>query len=176
MVDGEDDVLLRRLAVGDEAAFTLLYDRFAARLFRTAWALTGSREEAEDAVQEVFVALVHVGPRLSQVNDLPAYLFTALRRTALRRHTRRIRRPTQSLADVDVPARDIVGERDEKLEHALAALPDEQREVIVLKVDGGLTFAELGQVLNISANTAASRYRYALEKLRTALEGPHGTA
>ena len=54
--------------------------------------------------------------------------------------------------------------------------PTEQREVIVLKVDAGLTFAELAAVLGISANTAASRYRYALEKLRTALERCHGIA
>jgi RNA polymerase sigma-70 factor (ECF subfamily) len=56
------------------------------------------------------------------------------------------------------------------LDHALALLPDDQREVIALKIDGGLTFAQIADVLNISPNTAASRYRYALEKLRSVLE------
>jgi len=52
---------------------------------------------------------------------------------------------------------------------ALEALPAEQREVLALKVDGELTFEEIGGLLNVSPNTAASRYRYALEKLRDAL-------
>jgi RNA polymerase sigma-70 factor (ECF subfamily) len=48
-------------------------------------------------------------------------------------------------------------------------LPAQQREVIALKIDGELTFAEIGQVMGTNANTAASRYRYALEKLRATL-------
>ena len=49
-------------------------------------------------------------------------------------------------------------------------LPDAQREVLALKIDGGLTFAEIGEALDVSANTVASRYRYALDKLRQVLE------
>jgi RNA polymerase sigma-70 factor (ECF subfamily) len=59
-----------------------------------------------------------------------------------------------------------------RIERALAALPLEQREVIALKVDAGLTFAEIAEVTGVSPNTAASRYRYALEKLREHLGGP----
>jgi RNA polymerase sigma-70 factor (ECF subfamily) len=58
---------------------------------------------------------------------------------------------------------------DEALTRALTTLPAAQREVIALKIDGGLTFAEIAAVIGTSANTAASRYRYALEKLRAAL-------
>ena len=52
---------------------------------------------------------------------------------------------------------------------AVAGLPPAQREVLALKVDGGLTFAEIAAVIGTSINTAASRYRYALEKLRTTI-------
>ncbi|MFM8421945.1 MAG: sigma factor-like helix-turn-helix DNA-binding protein, partial [Verrucomicrobiota bacterium] len=52
---------------------------------------------------------------------------------------------------------------------AVAALPPAQREVIALKFDGGLTFAEIAAVVGVSANTAASRYRYGAAKLRTLL-------
>ena len=55
------------------------------------------------------------------------------------------------------------------LQRALSELPEEQREVVTLKIEGQLAFAEISQVLRISQNTAASRYRYALEKIRTAL-------
>jgi len=60
-------------------------------------------------------------------------------------------------------------ERGSRLERALAALPREQREVVALKIDGGLTFAQVAEVLGISPNTAASRYRYALGRLRDRL-------
>ena len=51
-------------------------------------------------------------------------------------------------------------------------MPLKQREIIALKIDGGLTFVQIGEVLGVSPNTAASRYRLALEKLRTALGVP----
>ena len=51
----------------------------------------------------------------------------------------------------------------------LAGLPEAQREVVALKIDGGLTFAQIAKVTNVSLNTAAGRYRYALDKLRAAL-------
>ena len=56
-----------------------------------------------------------------------------------------------------------------ELENALRSLPPEQREIIALKIEGGLTFGEIATLLSISPNTAASRYRYALEKLRSTL-------
>ena len=64
----------------------------------------------------------------------------------------------------------VVDEGEPALERALAWLPAEQREVLALKVEGGLTFAEIGAALAISPHTAASRYRYALERLAGSLE------
>ncbi len=58
-----------------------------------------------------------------------------------------------------------------RLRQAIRLLPDEQREVVALKIDGELTFAQIAQIMGVSINTAASRYRYALQKLRTLLEG-----
>jgi RNA polymerase sigma-70 factor (ECF subfamily) len=72
-------------------------------------------------------------------------------------------------AAADKP-RDEPGPCGERLQRALVALPLEQREVIMLKIDGELTFAQIAQVIGASMNTAASRYRYALEKLRKLLE------
>jgi RNA polymerase sigma-70 factor (ECF subfamily) len=57
------------------------------------------------------------------------------------------------------------------LERALGVLPREQREVVALKIDGELTFAQISQATGLSINTVASRYRYALEKLRASLGG-----
>jgi RNA polymerase sigma-70 factor (ECF subfamily) len=156
------------LAAGDPAAVAALYDRFAAALFRTAWGLVGSAADAEDAVQDVFVSLVQNRRNLPAVADLRAYLFAALRYTAAKQRARR--RAHQPLPD-DLADRPLHLGPDEELARALGRLPEGQREVVVLKLDGELTFAELAAGLGISPNTAASRYRYALAKLRDLLKG-----
>jgi len=169
------DPLLLGLAAGDQRAFEALYDRFAARLYRVALAMLGRSEDAEDTVQEVFIAVVRSRHGLTEVRDLEAYLFTALRRAAARCAARRSRQPVASdaVADQAVAKGDRPGSsnpQDQWLEQALRALPREQREVIALKIDGELTFGQIAQATGVSINTAASRYRYALEKLRRVMK------
>jgi RNA polymerase sigma-70 factor, ECF subfamily len=172
-VDGPGtDPLLLSLTAGDERAFALLYDRFAARMYRVALRILGRREDAEDVVQDVFMALVRSRERLANVSDLTAYLFASLRRAAGRCALRRARSPQASpaaifdaVAPTEPTAPDCL-----RLQQAIRALPSEQREVIALKIDGELTFAQIAQIIGVSINTAASRYRYALSKLRSSLE------
>jgi RNA polymerase sigma-70 factor (ECF subfamily) len=166
--------LIQGLAQGQDEAFAALYDQLGQALFRVACVLLGSRQDAEDAVQEVFVGLMRSRRSLPQVEDLRAYVFASLRfavqRIATARNKER-RAPAQDLGELaapEAPALDL--EQEVRLERALRALPAEQRELIALKVDAGLTFAEIASCLGISPNTAASRYRYALEKLRAAFE------
>jgi RNA polymerase sigma-70 factor (ECF subfamily) len=165
-----DARLLAQLAAGRAAAFAELYQRFGPRLYRTALGLLGRREDAEDAVQEVFAALVRSRRRLAEVRDLAAYLFASLRRQSQRRLARRKQQPQglpPDCAGREPPADDP---RGEALDRALRSLPAEQLEVIAMKIEGELTFAEIGRVLSISPHTAASRYRYALERLRERLQ------
>lgn len=168
------DPLLADLAAGRAEAFRALYDRFSGRLYRAAWGMLGRRQDAEDAVQDVFAALVRSRHRLPSVHDLTAYLFTALRRAAGRVAQQRAREPASSdeMAHHAAAGSDRPNESNphsERLQRALQALPPKQREVIVMKTDAELTFAQIGEVLGVSTNTAASRYRYALEKLRRSL-------
>ena len=111
---------------------------------------------------------------LAGVTNLCAYLFSALRHAAGRLASRRPREcslPLEALlGEASSQPQGSTAEISDKLERARQALPAEQRELLALKVEGGLTFAEIAAVLGINANTAASRYRYALEKLRTALQ------
>ncbi len=171
------DPLIAGLIAGDERAYAALYDRFSARLYRTALGIVRSSQDAEDVVQEVFLSVLKSRQKLRDVRDLTAYLFTALRRAAGRSAERRSRTPIQFVAEVEVVAaaenpRDGSGPCGERLQPALLALPPEQREVVLLKIDGELTFAQIAEVIGASMNTAASRYRYALEKLRKDLEAP----
>jgi RNA polymerase sigma-70 factor, ECF subfamily len=174
-VDGPGiDPLLLSLTAGDERAFALLYDRFATRMYRVALRILGRREDAEDVVHDVFLAVVRSRERLANVSDLTAYLFASLRRTAGRCAVRRARSPQTSQAAIDDVAAPIEQTADcpkyPHLQQAMRSLPSEQREVIALKIDGELTFAQIAQIMDISINTAASRYRYALNKLRSSLE------
>ena len=167
--------LTESLAAGDPDAFAALYDRLAFRLLGAARTMTGSSADAEDVVQDLFVALARGRARLAAVADLEAYVFTMLR-NAIRRRGRRAaidRRAVLAIAedrrDTGAHATAAAELLDDELAAAVAALPEAQREVVALKIDAGLTFAEIAAVTGTSLNTAASRYRYALEKLRTAL-------
>ncbi len=169
MQDSPSDPLIVGLAACDARALEALYDRMSGRLYRAALGMLSRREDAEDAVQEVFVALVR-SRRLRGVRDLEAYLFASLRHAAARCAARRARltlASEETLRQAPSHGEHNADERPgQELERALDALPPKQREVIALKIEGELTFAQIGLVLGTSGNTAASRYRYALEKLR----------
>jgi RNA polymerase sigma-70 factor (ECF subfamily) len=167
----DDVALLAGLAAGEPSAFEELYDRYAVGLLGVARTLVGSRQDAEDAVQELFVNLVRHRQALGGVRELRPYVFTVLRRIARRR---RRAAPEPLAGEVVSPAAGpvraaLARERAALLERQIAALPPAQREVLALHLDGGLTFAEIGAVTGTSPSTAASRYRYALEKLRARL-------
>lgn len=166
---GDAEHLRRGLAEGRPEAFAALYDEYAARLHRAAIGLLGSREDAEDAVQDVFTGMVRSRAKLGAVENLGGYLFSSLRRAAIRRWEERKKIPFPPPVEAaPAPREDSI--HAERLERALAALSPDQREVITLKIDGELTFREVADALGVSVNTAASRYRYALESLRASLE------
>jgi RNA polymerase sigma-70 factor (ECF subfamily) len=172
MARPESDPLIAGLIAGSEEAFAALFDRFAPSVLRVAQILLTSRHDAEDVVQEVFVGIVRVRHTLGRVKNLRAYLFTSLRRAAAKRLAERNRERCAPLSDRAEPEpRGADLEWSVQLERAVRSLPTEQRELLALKVEGQLAFAEIGELLGISPNTAASRYRYALEKLRAILEG-----
>ena len=172
MIRGSPDDLLDGLVAGEDRAFAALYDRHGAAMFRVAVAILGSPEEAEDAVQDVFISLVRLGTGLRAVRNLKAYLFASVRRAATKRLP--TGRPAGLLgadpADPRTGAAPAESAMGARLQRALACLPAEQREIVALHVDAGLTFAACADVLGVSPNTAASRYRYALAKLRDALK------
>src|SRR3972149_6826055 len=166
------DPLLIGLAAGDERAFAVLCERFGLRLFRAAMGMLGRREGAEDTVQEGFAAMVRSHGRLAEIEDLTAYLFTALRHAAARCAARRgwNIESQNAIEKITIqpdhqPDQSSRNEFRDRLKQALERLPPEQREVVSLRLAGELTFAQIAQALEISTQTAASRYRYALEKL-----------
>jgi len=156
---------------GAPAALARLYDEHAARLYAYACVLARSPDEAEDVVQSVFLRLAKRPGRMVGVENPRAYLFRSLRNEVLRQRSRwgRWRRGDAAAGTVHLNGYVTGAEAQfdaEAVERAMAALPPGQREVVFLKVWQEMTFAEIAALLDIPANTAASRYRYALEKLR----------
>jgi len=153
-----------------------LYDEHAQSLF--AFLLNYTRNEADtrDLLQELFVKLARRPDLLSGVKNERAFLLRLSHNLAIdlmRRHGVRQRQYEQlntEAADIFAPA----AEPDERafremLTSALGELPPEQRSVAHLKLWEGLTFEHIAELLEIPLNTAASRYRYALDKLRERL-------
>ena len=147
-----------------------LYRLYGHGLFAYARSLTGRRETAEDIVQESFLRLLESGSPLAKSSP-SSYLYGVVRNLAMEssRQAALHRRHQPDVAR-DLTARASKGLDDERTRMSVAlaeleSLPVDQREVVVLKVFGGLTFEEIGDILQVPAATGASRYRYALEKL-----------
>ncbi len=154
-----------------------LYDEHAASVYHYLLAMLGSHAQAEDALQSVFLELVRRPGTLDGIQSPRTYLLTMARH-----HAARTRRSTQRRSSVEEEAgrsrlleatatAQVDPEEAARLQQAILALPDEQREVLVLKAFEGLSHREIGLVLGVPENTVASRYRYALEKLRQQLSG-----
>lgn len=146
-----------------------IYDQECPALFSFLLSRGARREEAEDVIHEVFAAAITANARPESPR---AYLFASSRRAL-----GRIREKAGSAVELtDKLMENLVTQAPagldvEVVNASLARLPAVQREVVVLHVWHGLGFREIGEALEISADTAASRWRYAAEKLRNIL-GP----
>ncbi len=155
-------------------------------LFARGWA--PDQADAEDLVQEAIIRMWNLQKEKGGVPpDLPL-VFSTIRFCGLNRHRTETRRRKREgsivyLNDFEDVWLDPAMEDDEEalmLRDAVRKLSDKLREVVTMKIWGGLTFAEISEALAISPNTAASRYRYALEQLALSLrrveEARHGQA
>lgn len=167
------------------AAWRGWIEEYGPRLLLFAKNQTRSHEDAQDVLQDAIVKLVDKirgGEFVGGQDAWQPYLYATIRRLAIdlsRKEDRRKRRENNVSADLEAeqfgafhPWFDTEGGDDEtrsQLENALKSLPEKFSEVIIMKVWGERTFAEIGEALGISQNTAASRYRYGLEALKREL-------
>jgi RNA polymerase sigma-70 factor (ECF subfamily) len=150
-----------------------LYDEHAQPLFAFLLNFTRDEQDTRDLLQEIFVKLAHEPKLLAGVREERAFLIRLAHNAAIdlmRRRGTRDRAKENFAAEIISPFAST-NDPDEKvfreeLSIALGELPEEQRAVVHLKLWGELTFEEIAAALEISPNTAASRYRYGLDKLR----------
>ncbi len=162
------------LARDDPVAVELIWDRYARGLFAYLQGALCSKHDAEDVLQTVFVRIVRKRRHLAKADRLDAYVYQIARNEAAGFLRQRRRKPGTGMeADTWLTATDAKEsgtELAEELQTALARLPQAQREIVVLKIYGDKTFREIAEMLKLSLNTVASRYRYSMEKLRTLLK------
>ena len=153
-----------------------LYDRYGEKLYHYLVLKLGSCQDAEDILQEAFYRFGRYSVRWKWIKNPEAFVFKVVRNEANRFLKRKVlRHKTMEMNpeyknDIASVIQGPDQESEGFLAESLAQLPDDQREVIVLKVFEGMTFKEIARICNLSANTAASRYRYALSKLRLYME------
>ena len=141
--------------------------------------LLGRKDLAQDVLQDVFVKLIESIDTFELTGSLNGYLATCVvnrARDYLRRDRRRAGEPIDTANEVASrlcgPLDAVIeDEQKSRLLAALAELPDEQREVVLLHLQAGLRFREIARVQGISAKTAWSRYRYGIDRLRALLNG-----
>ncbi len=192
----DDAELLRRVAAGDEDAFTTLYRRRQGGVYRFALQMSGSPTIAEDVTQEVFLALMRDAGRYDSTRGttLAAYLYGIARHHVLRAFERESRlvsladkmdetneRVHEKLIAQDDPLGDLTrGETVEQVRQAVHALPIHYREVVVLCEFHELSYAETASALDCAVGTVRSRLSRArallVERLRVELETDTDTA
>jgi RNA polymerase sigma-70 factor, ECF subfamily len=177
----EDRKILRRLKNGDREALCAVYQEHKDRLRTIAGSMLHDRGAAEDVLHDVFVSFAQKARQLQIKSSLRHYLIRCVVnrvRDEYRRkhvHTVDLDHAEPVSSGLDGPDGQIMAdERTRILAQALASLPFEQREVVVLHLKGAMTFREIARMQSITLSTAHGRYRYGLKKLRTHLNGEFG--
>jgi RNA polymerase sigma-70 factor (ECF subfamily) len=163
--------LIRDARRGQEGAFLRLFDQHHVPLFRFALRLTGSMADAEDIVQECFLALLRPGCGFDPARTaLRTYLFGAVRNQALKRLLRREPAEAPEAADHRTPETEALrGETAEAVADAIAALPETQREVLLLAHYEQLSLAEIAEITELEISAVKSRLQRARATLRETL-------
>jgi RNA polymerase sigma-70 factor (ECF subfamily) len=187
--DDSDESLMLRYRDGDVRAFELLVTRHRKPLFNFILRFVRDTAQAEDVTQEAFLRLVKGADAYERQAKFTTWLYTIARNLCVDASRRGKHRKAASL---DAPLSDDDGaaslldllpdgtagvdrqaqsrELGLRLRQAIEALPDEQREIFLLREVADLQFNEIANVVGCPENTVKSRMRYALEKLREALE------
>ena len=172
----EDRLLVYRFKRGSRKALQGIYEKYRGYLLTLATALVVDVNTAEDIVHDFFVSFAQSGDRLKTDGSLKWYLVTCVVNRA-RDRVRASKNQAVGLdhadsirSNADGPeASAICNEEMQRLRCAIAHVPYEQREVVILHARGQMKFKAIARLQNVSVKTVQSRYRYGLDKLRAAL-------
>ncbi|MFC1792908.1 RNA polymerase sigma factor [Planctomycetota bacterium] len=172
----EDKLLILKFNRGNREALRSIYEKYKDDLVTLSAALLNDVSSAEDVVHDVFVGFIKSSRKFRLTGSLKGYLARCVANNA-RNRNKTGRRHQNLQADAVMPdanrpdAAAMFGEELHQLSQALGQLPYEQREVLLLHSYSGMRFKAIAKQQNVSINTVQGRYRYALEKLRSMLNG-----
>ncbi len=188
MRDDSDESLMLRYRDGEVRAFEVLMTRHRAPVYRFVLRFVGDGTQAEDVLQETFMRVIRSARSYERQAKFTTWLYTIARNLCVDASRRAKHRRVQSLdaapnGDPDgTPLVELTSdgkghaesdslnhELQERIRAAIDGLPDEQREIFLLRESADLQFNEIARIVGCPENTVKSRMRYALEKLREAL-------
>jgi len=167
---GGSEAQIDAARTGDPEALASLYRTHGAVLYRLAYRLTGTPQDAEDVVHDVFVGLPEALGRYEERGSFASWLKRVTARVALMRLRARTRRREVGLKATLPTAAPPLDSASMALRAAVDALPDPLRAVLVLKEIQGYSHAEVGELLGISAGASRVRLNRAMRRLRKTLE------
>jgi len=171
--------LVWRFNRGHKDAVSEIYEHYKHQLVTLAAALLVDKSEAEDVVHDVFVGFIQSAGRFRLTGSLKGFLATCVANRARNRNKSK-RKDIHNATNIVEPAVSdnehpdlaaMFGEEQKQMGAALAGLPYEQREAVILRLRAGMRFGDIAQLQGVSTNTVQGRYRYGLEKLKTHLNG-----
>lgn len=176
----EDSALMLRYQDGDLAAFETLYRRHNDALYRYLLRMCQHRATAEDVFQEVWGKIVKARDTYRPTAKFTTYMYRVAHNCFIDHVRRNKRHSNSTVFEPDLHADtgespEMETERRlarERLHNALQDLPDEQRDAFLLHEEGGLSIDDIATVTGSNRETAKSRLRYAVKKLRAAIEEP----
>jgi RNA polymerase sigma factor (sigma-70 family) len=175
----EDKLLIYKFNRGDSGALRCIYEKYRNDLLKVAAALLNDRNGVEDVLHDVFVSFAQGVGNFQLRGSLKGYLSICIANRVRDKNRAMQRKRTVGLdnagpirSDINGPAHLAVNsELSKQLGHAMAQLPCEQREIIILHLQSKVRFRQIAKSKGVSANTIRSRYRYGLNKLRSMLNG-----
>lgn len=174
----DDEELRQLLRVGQREALSRLWERYADTLHRLLLAILRSPNDAEDCLQDLFISIARKRVAISESQQIGAYIYRMARNAGIDAWNRQKKYKQKTAGDQSLQYvqstpgnKTIKHELQSQINQALDGLPVEQRSVVILKIYDQKTFYEIAEILDVSANTCASRYRYGMDKLRASLKG-----
>ncbi len=174
----EDEVLKWRFQRGSREALARIYEKYLDSMLTLAAGLLNDASAAQDVVHDVFVSFAKSAPGFRLRGNLSGYLATSVVNRVRDRQRRRCRQaacitkriePDRELASPDDAV--IFTEQAGRLSQVIAELPEEQREVVLLRLTADMKFRDIAKLQQVSINTVQGRYRYGLDHLRSMLNG-----
>jgi RNA polymerase sigma-70 factor (ECF subfamily) len=173
----EDKLLIWRIKHGSSDALGRIYKKYKNNLLRLAFAMLNDRAAAEDIVHDCFVSIAQSTEKLRLSGNFKSYLATCIvnrvcnaNKAGRRRNFIGHNEAGTEMSNLEKPEQWIIeSEQLRLLNNAMAQLPYEQREVVILHTQGEMTFKAIAELQGVSINTVQSRYRYGLDKLRSIL-------